>query len=150
MLERFTTCAKRAMALANEEAQRLNHEFIGTEHILLGITLEGSGTGAKVLKGLQIDFGNLQMEVERRSANGPDEVAPGKLPATPRAKKVIEFAVEECHAAGRDCVGTEHLLLALMRTKDGIAAQVLTDMTVSAEALRRETLKLTASGEREI
>ena len=95
MFERFTDRARKVMALANQEAQRFNHEFIGTEHILLGLVKEGSGVGATVLKNLDVDIKKLRLEVEKLVKSGPDMVTMGKLPQTPRAKKVIEYAIEE-------------------------------------------------------
>src|SRR5512144_1153353 len=108
MFERFTDRARKVMALANQEAQRCNHEFIGTEHILLGIVKEGSGVGATVLKNLGVDLKKLRLEVERLVKSGPDMVTMGKLPQTPRARRVVEYAIEEARAMGHNYVGTEH------------------------------------------
>src|SRR5712691_1611672 len=95
MYERFTDRCRKVMQLANQEAQHFNHEYIGTEHILLGLVKEGSGVAANVLKNLDIDLGKIRHEVEKIVLPGPDAVTTGKLPQTPRAKKVIEFAIEE-------------------------------------------------------
>src|SRR5437588_2667795 len=95
MYERFTDRARKVMQLANQEAQRYNHEYIGTEHILLGIVKEGSGTAAHVLKNLDIDLRKIRLEVEKIVGSGPDVVTMGRLPQTPRAKKVIEYAIDE-------------------------------------------------------
>ncbi|MFI4873554.1 MAG: Clp protease N-terminal domain-containing protein, partial [Phycisphaerales bacterium JB061] len=92
MFERFTDRARKVMALANQEAQRFNHEYIGTEHILLGLVKEGSGVGANVLKALSVDLRKVRLEVEKLVKQGPEMVTMGKLPQTPRAKKVIEYA----------------------------------------------------------
>ncbi len=142
MFERFTDRARKVMALANQEAQRFNHEYIGTEHILLGLVKEGSGVGATVLKNLDVDIKKLRLAVEKRVKSGPDMVTMGKLPQTPRAKKVIEYAIEEARALNHNYVGTEHILLGLLRETEGIAAQVLMDMDLKLEDVRQEVLNL--------
>jgi ATP-dependent Clp protease ATP-binding subunit ClpC len=134
------------MALANQEAQRFNHEYIGTEHILLGLVKEGSGVGATVLKNLDIDLRKVRLEVEKLVKSGPDMVTMGKLPQTPRAKKVIEYAIEEARNLGHNYVGTEHLLLGLLREKDGVAAQVLMNLGLKLEEVREEVLNLLGAG----
>jgi len=135
------------MALANQEAQRFNHEYIGTEHILLGLVKEGSGVGANVLKNLDVDLRKVRMEVEKLVKSGPEMVAIGKLPQTPRAKKVIEFAIEEARNLNHNYVGTEHLLLGLLREQDGVAAQVLMNLGIKLEEVREEVLNLLGAGE---
>ncbi len=130
------------MALANQEAQRFNHEYIGTEHILLGLVKEGSGVGANVLKNLDIDLRKVRLEVEKLVKSGPETVTMGKLPQTPRAKKVIEYAIEEARNLNHNYVGTEHLLLGLLREQDGVAAQVLMNLNVRLEDVREEVLNL--------
>jgi ATP-dependent Clp protease ATP-binding subunit ClpC len=142
MFERFTDRARKVMALANQEAQRLNHEYIGTEHILLGLVKEGSGVGATVLKQLDVDLRKVRMEVEKLAKSGPDMVTIGKLPQTPRAKKVIEYAIEEARKLGHNYVGTEHLLLGLLREQDGVAAQALIALGLKLEEVRDEVLNL--------
>src|SRR5499427_11011362 len=142
MFERFTDRARKVMALANQEAQRFNHEYIGTEHILLGLVKEGSGVGANVLKNLDIDLRKVRLEVEKLVKSGPDMVTMGKLPQTPRAKKVIEYAIEEARNLGHNYVGTEHLLLGLLREKDGVAAEVLLTCGCALETVREEILCL--------
>ncbi len=146
MFERFTDRARKVMALANQEAQRFNHEYIGTEHILLGLVKEGSGVGATVLKNLDIDLRKVRLEVEKLVKSGPDMVTMGKLPQTPRAKKVIEYAIEEARNLGHNYVGTEHLLLGLLREKDGVAAQVLMNLGLKLEEVREEVLNLLGAG----
>jgi len=136
MFERFTDRARNVMALANRQAQRFNHEFIGTEHILLALIKEGSGTGATILKDLGVDIKNLLLEVEQLVKHGPDEVANGKLPQTPRARKVIEYANEEAVALNHDYIGTEHILLGLLRESEGIAAQVLVNLGLKFDEVR--------------
>src|SRR5438034_1187858 len=110
MYERFTDRARKVMQLANQEAQRFNHEYIGTEHILLGLVKEGSGLAAQVLKDLHVDLRQIRLEVEKLVQSGPDVVTMGKLPHTPRAKKVIEYAIDEARNLGHNYVGSEHLL----------------------------------------
>jgi four helix bundle protein len=130
------------MALANQEAQRLNHDYIGTEHILLGLVLEGSGTGATVMKNLGVDLAALRAEVEKLIKPGPGVVLIEKLPQTPRAKTALMYAIEEARALNHDYVGTEHLLLGLLRESAGIAAQVLMNLGLQLEAVRQEVLRL--------
>ena len=146
MFERFTDRARKVMALANQEAQRFNHEYIGTEHILLGLVKEGSGVGAAVLKNLDVDIKKLRLEVEKHVKSGPDMVTMGKLPQTPRAKKVIEYAIEEARALNHNYVGTEHILLGLLRETEGIAAQVLMSVGLKLEEIRQEVLNLLGAG----
>jgi ATP-dependent Clp protease ATP-binding subunit ClpC len=146
MFERFTDRARKVMALANQEAQRFNHEYIGTEHILLGLVKEGSGVGATVLKNLDVDIKKLRLEVEKLVKSGPDMVTMGKLPHTPRAKKVIEFAIEEARSLNHNYVGTEHLLLGLLRESEGIAAQVMMNLGLRLEDVRQEVLNLLGAG----
>lgn len=146
MFERFTDRARKVMALANQEAQRFNHEYIGTEHILLGLVKEGSGVGANVLKNLDVDLRKVRLEVEKLVKSGPDMVTMGKLPQTPRAKKVIEYAIEEARNLNHNYVGTEHLLLGLLREHDGVAAQVLMNLGLKLEDVREEVLNLLGAG----
>lgn len=142
MYERFTDRARKVMQLANQEAQRFNHEYIGTEHLLLGLIKEGSGVAANVLKNLDIDLRKLRLEVEKIVQPGPDMVTIGKLPQTPRAKKAIEYAIEEARSLKHNYVGTEHLLLGLLRTADSEAAQILMNLGLKLEEVREETLLL--------
>src|SRR5262245_24550101 len=142
MYERFTDRARKVMQLANQEAQRFNHEYIGTEHILLGLVKEGSGVAANVLKNLDIDLRKIRLEVEKIVQSGPDMVTMGKLPQTPRAKKVIEYSIEEARNLNHSYVGTEHLLLGLLREQEGVAAQVLMNLGLKLEDVREEVLNL--------
>src|SRR6188472_449903 len=144
MYERFTDRARKVMQLANQEAQRFNHEYIGTEHILLGLVKEGSGVAANVLKNLDIDLRKIRLEVEKIVQTGPggDQVVLGQMPHTPRAKKVIEYAVEEARRLNHNYVGTEHLLLGLLREEEGVAAQVLMNLGLKLEDVREEVLNL--------
>jgi len=143
MFDRFTDRARRVMELANQEAQRFAHEFIGTEHILLGLVKEGSGVAANVLKNLGVDSRGVRTEVERLIKCGDDAVFRGKLRQMPRADKVIEYAIEEAHNLSHGYVGTEHLLLGLFRQQEGMAALVLRNLGVQLENVRAEVLKLT-------
>jgi ATP-dependent Clp protease ATP-binding subunit ClpC len=144
MFERFTDRARKVMALANQEVQRFNHEYIGTEHILLGLIKEGSGTGAAVLKNLGVDIEKMLLEMEQlfKLKGRPDKVTMDKLPATQFAKKVIEYAIEEARSLNHEYIGTEHILLGLLRESEGIAAQVLVNLGLSIERVRMEILKL--------
>ena len=146
MYERFTERARKVMQLANQEAQRFNHEYIGTEHILLGLIKEGSGVAANVLKNLDIDLRKIRLEVEKIVQSGPEMVTMGKLPQTPRAKKVIEYSMEEARNLNHNYVGTEHILLGLLREQEGVAAQVLMNLGLKLEEVREEVLNLLGHG----
>ena len=146
MYERFTDRARKVMQLANQEAQRFNHEYVGTEHVLLGLVKEGSGVAANVLKNLDVDLRKIRVEVEKIVQSGPDMVTMGKLPQTPRAKKVIEYAIEEARNLNHNYVGTEHLLLGLLREQEGVAAQVLMNLNLKLEEVREEVLNLLGHG----
>jgi hypothetical protein len=142
MYWRFTDRARKVMQLANQEAQRLNHEYIGTEHILLGLVKEGSGVAANVFKNFNIDLDKIRLEVEKIVLPGPDTVYAGKLPQTPRAKKAIEYSLEEARNLNHNYVGTEHLLLGLLREREGVAAQVLMNLLLRLEDVRRNLRQL--------
>ena len=146
MYERFTDRARKVMQLANQEAQRFNHEYIGTEHVLLGLIKEGSGVAANVLKNLEVDLRKIRLEVEKLVQSGPDMVTMGKLPQTPRAKKVIEYSMEEARNLNHNYVGTEHILLGLLREQEGVAAQVLMNLGLKLEDVREEVLSLLGHG----
>ncbi|QDS85968.1 ClpA/B family protein [Rosistilla ulvae] len=146
MYERFTDRARKVMQLANQEAQRFNHEYIGTEHILLGLVKEGSGVAANVLKNLEVDLRKIRLEVEKLVQSGPEMVTMGKLPQTPRAKKVIEYSMEEARNLNHNYVGTEHILLGLLREQEGVAAQVLMNLGLKLEDVREEVLNLLGHG----
>ncbi len=142
MFDKFTDRARKVMALAREEAKRFNHEYIGTEHILLGLVKEGSGVAANVLQNLDIDLKKIRLEVEKIVQAGPDLVSVGQLPFTPRVKKVLEYAMEEARAMGHNYIGTEHQLLGLLREQEGVAAQVLLNLGVKLEDVREEVVEL--------
>jgi len=141
MFDRFTDRARKVMNLAKAEAQRLNHEYIGTEHILLGLVQEGSGVAANVLRGMGIDLKRIRSEVEKLVKGSATMVPMGNLPFTPRAKKVLELSLEEASQLGHNYIGTEHLLLGLIKESEGIAARVLTNLTVKLEDVREEVLE---------
>ena len=146
LFSRFTDRARKVMQLANQEAQRFNHEYIGTEHVLLGLIKEGSGVAANVLKNLNIDLRKIRLEVEKLIQSGPDMVTMGKLPQTPRAKKVIEYSMEEARNLNHDYVGTEHILLGLLREKEAVAAQVLMNLGLKLGNVRAEVLAILGHG----
>ncbi|MDG1499403.1 MAG: ATP-dependent Clp protease ATP-binding subunit [Planctomycetota bacterium] len=141
MFDRFTDRAKKVMNLARQEAQRFNHEYLGTEHVLLGLVQEGSGVAANVLKNMGVDLNRIRAEVEKLVKSGPSMVTMGQLPFTPRAKKVLELSMEEAQNLGHNYIGTEHLLLGLIKENEGIAAKVLTNLGVKLEDVREEVLE---------
>ena len=139
----FTERVRKVLAMAREEAARLHHEYVGTEHILLGLIREGEGVAAAVLNNLSVDLEEIQQKIEETVKKGKAAQATGPdLPYTSRAKKVLELAMGEARELNHSYVGTEHLLLGLLREEKGIAAQVLTDAGVNLEAARAETLRL--------
>jgi ATP-dependent Clp protease ATP-binding subunit ClpC len=139
----FTERVRKVLAMAREEAARLHHEYVGTEHILLGLIREGEGVAAAVLQNLSVDLDEIQQKIEETVKKGKAAQATGPdLPYTSRAKKVLELAMAEARELNHSYVGTEHLLLGLLREEKGIAAQVLTDTGVNLEAARAETLRL--------
>ncbi|HYE98829.1 MAG TPA: Clp protease N-terminal domain-containing protein, partial [Planctomycetota bacterium] len=143
MFEKFTERARKVMSLARQEAQRLNSEFIGTEHILLGIIQEGGGVAAKVLKNLNVDLKRIRQEIEKLiTPSTSPTVTLGQLPFSPRAKRVIELAGEAASSLGHDVIGTEHLLLGLLKENEGIAAQVLTNLGLKLDEVRNMVLEV--------
>jgi ATP-dependent Clp protease ATP-binding subunit ClpC len=142
MYERFTDRARKVMQLANQEAQRFCHDYIGTEHILLGLVKEGSGVAANVLKNLDIDLRKIRLEVEKMVQSGPEMVTMGSLPQTPRAKKVLEYATAEGRSLNHNYIGTEHLLLGLLCEQEGLAAQILMNLGLNLDNVRKEVLNL--------
>ncbi|MGE4619570.1 MAG: ATP-dependent Clp protease ATP-binding subunit [Planctomycetota bacterium] len=142
MFDRFTDRARKVMALARKEAQRFSHDFIGTEHILLGLVQEGSGVAANVLKNLDVDSGKIRAEIERQVQSGHSIVHMGQLPFTPRAKRVLELCQEAAKELSHNYIGTEHLLLGLIREEQGVAATVLKDLGLQLEDVRNEVLEI--------
>ena len=142
----FTDRVRKVLQMAREEAARLHHEYVGTEHILLGLIREGEGVAAAVLSNLNVDLEEIQQKIEDSVKKGKAAAAAGPdLPYTSRAKKVLELAMSEARELNHSYVGTEHLLLGLLREEKGIAAQVLTDVGVNLEQARAETLRLLGS-----
>jgi len=141
----FTDRVRKVLAMAREEAIRLQHDYVGTEHILLGLIREGEGVAAAVLTNLSVDLDEIHERVEESVRKGKATIALGELPYTSRAKKVLEFAMAEARELNHSYVGTEHLLLGLLREEKGIAAQVLNSLGVSLEDARSETLKVLGS-----
>jgi ATP-dependent Clp protease ATP-binding subunit ClpA len=145
MYEHFTDRSRTVLQFANEEAQRFGHEYVGTEDLLLGLIEEGSGVAANVLKNLQVDLRNVRREVEGIDSRGRGSERPAsgqKLPMTPPMKKVIEYAIEEARTLRHNYVGTEHLLLGVMRDRECVAAVVLMTFGLTLEAVRAEVLNL--------
>ncbi|RJP74529.1 MAG: ATP-dependent Clp protease ATP-binding subunit [Candidatus Abyssobacteria bacterium SURF_17] len=142
MFDRFTERVRKVIQLAREEAMRFNHDYIGTEHLLLGLVKEGEGIAAAALANLGVDLKTLRLEVEKLVEQGPSTVSVGEIPFNPQAKKVLELAVEEARKFGHNYIGTEHLLLGLIKEGEGIAAHVLDNIKVDAERVQREIIKL--------
>jgi hypothetical protein len=139
--DKFTDRARAVLSLAQEEAQRLNHNYIGTEHLLLGMIREGEGVAAKVLANMGVELDRVRTGVEFIIGRGDRQVS-GEVGLTPRAKKVIELAVDEARQLGHHYIGTEHLLLGLIREGDGIAAGVLESLSVRLDNARDETMRV--------
>ena len=141
MFDKFTNRAKQVIKLAKKEAQRLNHNYLGTEHVLLGLLKLGQGIAVNVLRNLNLDYEGVRTEVERLVGFGPEIQVYGDPALTGKVKKVFEFANEEAASLNHNYVGTEHLLLALLRQTDGVAAQVLENLNINLKDIRREVLK---------
>ena len=141
MFERFTDRARRVVVLAQEEATMLNHNYIGTEHILLGLIHEGQGVAARALESLGISLQAVRQQVEEIIGQG-QEPPSGSIPFTPRAKKVLELSLREALQLGRDYVSTEHILLDLIREGDGVAAQVLVKLGADMNRTRQQVIQL--------
>ena len=137
----FTPRAKQVVALARKEADRLNHNFLGTEHLLLGLIALGKGVAVNVLLKLGIDLETVRAEVKKRVGTGPDQKMIGNIPYTPRTKKVLDLARKEAKNLNHTYVGTEHILLGLLREGDGVAARILRELKVDLEQTRQEILK---------
>ncbi len=142
--EKFSERARRVLSLAQEEAQRFNHNYIGTEHILLGLVRETEGVAALVLSNLNVELVKVRSAVEFIIGRG-ERPTPGEIGLTPRAKKVIELAVDEARRLSHHYIGTEHLLIGLMREGEGVAAGVLESLGVSLEKVREETNSIIAT-----
>jgi ATP-dependent Clp protease ATP-binding subunit ClpC len=140
VFERFTERARQVVVLAQAEALALKHNYIGTEHILLGLLREEEGLGARVLESFDITLRDARAQVERIVGQG-DEVTAGQIPFTPRAKKVLELALRESLSLGHNYVGTEHILLGIVRENEGVAARILLDYA-DAEEIRTEIIRM--------
>jgi ATP-dependent Clp protease ATP-binding subunit ClpC len=147
MSNRFTERAQRVILIAQEEAKRLNHDYVGTEHLLLGLIALGEGVAAQVMANLGVDLRRVRGEVEKIVGTGDNVMLLGEIPFTPRAKKVLELAVEEAQNMGHNYVGTEHLLLGLIREEEGVAARVLENLGVRLDVVREEVISLLGEGQ---
>jgi len=145
MFNRFTERARKVIILAKEEARRFNHDYIGTEHILLGLIREGEGVASAVLQKLGVSLENIRLEIEKLVQPGPTTQIIGDIPFTPRAKKALELAAEEARSLGHNYIGTEHLLLGLIREGEGIASQVLLNLGMDLNSVRNEVMELLGS-----
>jgi len=141
MFERFTDRARRVVALAQDEAKRLDHNYIGTEHILLGLIHEGTGVAARALDSLGINLDVVRQQVEEIIGRG-QQTPSGHIPFTPRAKKVLELSLRESQQLGHNYIGTEHILLGLLREGDGVAAQVLVKLGADLNRVRQQVIQL--------
>src|SRR5664279_1003920 len=143
MFERFTERARKVVVLAQEEARDLKHNYIGTEHLLLGLLREGDGVATRVLGTLEVALEDVRGEVMRIVGEGDHETQ-GQIPFTPRAKKVLELALREALSLGHNYIGTEHVLLGLVRESEGVAARILNDLDVDADRVRQEIMRVLA------
>ena len=147
MAKRFTENAQKVILIAQEEAKRLNHDYVGTEHILLGLSaLEGTVSN-KILTGLGVTFRKVRLEIEKMVGIGDTIMLLGEIPFTPRAKKVLEFSVEESQMLGTDHIGTEHILLGLIREEEGMASRILENLGLNLDAVRDSTLNFIGDAE---
>jgi ATP-dependent Clp protease ATP-binding subunit ClpC len=142
MFDRFTERARKVIILAKEEARRFNHDYIGTEHILLGLIKEGESVAAAVLQNIGLSLDTIRLEVEKLVQFGPSTVVSGDIPFTPKAKKVIELAMDEARRLGHNYIGTEHLLLGLIKEGEGVASHVLQNIGLDLNKVRSEVIKL--------
>ena len=146
MFERFTDRARRVVVLAQEEARMLNHNYIGTEHILLGLIHEGEGVAAKALESLGISLDAVRQQVEEIIGQG-QQAPSGHIPFTPRAKKVLELALREALSLGHNYIGTEHILLGLIHEGEGVAAKALESLGISLDAVRQQVEEIIGQGQ---
>lgn len=140
MFERFTERARQVVVLGQDEARAVKHNYIGTEHLLLGLLREEEGLAARVLGALGVTIGTVRAEVVRIVGEG-DEVQTGQIPFTPRAKKVLDLSLREALALGHNYIGTEHILLGLVRENQGVASRILVDFGADAEKVRNEVMR---------
>ena len=140
-MNNFTPRAQQVLALARREADRFHHNFVGTEHLLLGLVALGQGTAVTVLRKLGLDLETVRIEVEKQVGTGPDQKIIGNIPYTPRVKKVLALAAKEAESLNHTYVGTEHILLGILREGDGVAGRVLKNLDVDIEQTRQEILR---------
>src|SRR5215831_2221650 len=140
-MSNFTPRAQQVLALARKEADRFNHNYLGTEHLLLGLIKLGQGVAVNVLQKMGLDLETVRMEVEKQVGTGPDQKMIGNIPYTPRVKKVLDLAKREAKNLNHTYIGTEHILLGLLREGDGVAARILRSLDVDIEQTRQEILK---------
>ena len=145
MFNRFTERARKVIVLSKEEARRFNHDYIGTEHLLLGLVREGEGVAAAVLQKVGLDLPTIRLEIEKLVQPGPSTQILGDIPFTPRAKKALELSAEEARSLGHNYIGTEHLLLGLVREGEGVASQVLLNLGLDLNKVRQEIMGLLGS-----
>jgi ATP-dependent Clp protease ATP-binding subunit ClpC len=145
MFERFTDRARRVVVLAQEEARMLNHPYVGTEHILLALIGEGDGEAAQALESLEITEGAARQQVEEIVGPGQPGMQPGHLPFTPRAKKILQLSLREAIALGHAYIGTEHILLGLIRADEGAAVQVLNGLGIDPTRIRQKVIQLVSA-----
>jgi ATP-dependent Clp protease ATP-binding subunit ClpC len=145
MFERFTDCARSLLARANRQAQKLHHDYVGTEHILLALAKERQSVGSHVLKNLGVDFKRLKFEAEELSPPKLEHETMGQLPPDEREKHVVKYAIEEARILKHSYIGSEHLLLGLSKETDGIAAKIFDKMGIGYDDLKKETLDLLAT-----
>jgi len=149
MFQRFTDRARRVVVFAQDEARGLNHNWISTEHLLLAVIREGHGVGAKALESMQISLDAARQQVEVIIGRGQEPVRYGHIPFTPRAKKLLEMSLREALQLGHHHIGTEHILLGLIREGEGLAAQVLVNMGSDLNRARQQVIQLLAGSEGE-
>jgi ATP-dependent Clp protease ATP-binding subunit ClpC len=142
VFERFTERAKQVVVLAQDEARALRHNYIGTEHILLGLLREEEGLAARVLESLDITVEEVRAQVARIIGRGDEPIVSGQIPFTPRAKKVLELSLREALSLKHNYIGTEHILLGLVRENEGVAARILLDFDADAEKIRNEIMRV--------
>ena len=150
MPKRFTENAQKIILIAQEEAKRLNHDYVGTEHILLGLTALDGTVSNKILSSLGVTFRKVRLEIEKMVGVGDAIMLMGEIPFTPRAKKVLEYAVEESQSLGMEHIGTEHILLGLVREEEGLAGTILQNLGVTLDAVRESTLGFLEGAQGEI
>ena len=147
MAKRFTENAQKIILIAQEEAKRLNHDYVGTEHILLGLSAIEGTVSNKILTGLGVTFRKVRLEIEKMVGIGDTIMLLGEIPFTPRAKKVLEFSVEESQMLGTEHIGTEHILLGLIREEEGMAGRILENLGLNLDTVRDTVLNFIGDAE---